>query len=1335
MNWAYIRTPQVYEDLIGTLLSFEYIDFRRYSRPGRDAGIDGQRQDGRSIWQFKFHSTPSMAQVSRDTRLELQGIIANRDPKSPNYSLWRDCTEWTLVTNIDLNPQMETEWFAEFGPAFRAIGIEPRFWGNAQIEPLLIKHRQIADYYFEGKNRCFLSLQEAEAEEGIVQFGKLRLTTEFIGREQELKSVESFLNGEDNLLLIHGAGAIGKSRLLLETGRMAAAIGFHPLWANVSTMANTDSWLQTFQNYDQAILLIDEPTDPDLIETLSEQYRSGNRLKKWKFVIAARSPKDPILEAARSSIMKRVEFALDPLGFSQACQVAAALLEQTAIRDRPPEEKQKFAEQIARAADRFPGWIVLAIETLQGGDALADLPTSHEELAGRYLNEVIRQDTTSHVSAASLFEVLRWIALVQRLDLENSTLLDFLSKKASLGNVGQLEDCIRSLTARRVLSVRGIKKQYRLIKPDVIRDHILRIWLVDSTGDHPRPSAAARDLVSSLLAGHEGKALPEMPQLLKALAQLDLRENLMHRPVDLLGPLFDELEAEAVRGDSAHQFNLLGVLGNFAFARADRTIAICRLLRLNPRPPSIQESILGPRTINHYSVLREIPWLLFETARYIRDETQQRNLLLELCELLKLESADTERRHNDGKGASSLIPRIISSQSEVIASYEIVGFNLASDFLDRLAGAELSAGDLLVADTLVKHYISVQREDTAFEGNQFTMRRWFIGLNSPQWQRREVTLGKLRNLAVSSPDEQVRFKAIHLINESSHHASRALTETNAQEERFAAFRAGIQESILFDLRWVLDIITRSQLSFREMSAYRSLWSWFSEYGPPSPMKDVALECEAIYQRHPSVVAYGAIFGTSDYEEAVVAAKAKGEELAQASNTNVIEQFFKGAEDYLKVENHSGNLGIVANSLGQKWSDFEVVREFCLEALKPQKGTFLNQIGTFVLGPELKRLRDLPNDAALTALLDQVVGVGATPQAKAWMVKQLYFRAYPDFTGLLRDKDCLILASAIEDINLPLAWAERFVLCSTYSIVRPAAALEVASRLWALAPADSKAECLAAFADSTGSLFHFTRRDPRCAVRPETFNWMVDRLVEMPDLEAIYENVWYHFKEMAQVMPKRPLAWLNDVLAERIVASGDESNSFKPLTTRRRLTAFCETVTPQTAKDPQVRAQMERLLSLSTRKGLIGYLLPDFAVRTDPEGVLIPILIAEKITNAPAADEDLLHTWVRFAGYYPTNSPAWRVIAAAAIEKVAGLPLSERGRHYAALLEAGIKSSSYAVGQMDPAPIESLKARKEELAQESDPRFIPFREWHRDVAQEEYNRALAEFQEEQTNALD
>ncbi len=247
--------------------------------------------------------------------------------------------------------------------------------------------------------------------------------------------------------------------------------------------------------------------------------------------------------------------------------------------------------------------------------------------------------------------------------------------------------------------------------------------------------------------------------------------------------------------------------------------------------------------------------------------------------------------------------------------------------------------------------------------------------------------------------------------------------------------------------------------------------------------------------------------------------------------------------------------------------------------------------------------------------------------------------------------------------------------------------------------------------------------------------MVDRLAEMPDLESIHDNVWYHFKEMSQVMPKRPLVWLNDVLAARIQASADESNSFKPLTTRRRLTAFCEIVTPQTANDPHVRAQMERLLSLATRKGLIGYLLPEFAVRTDPEGVLIPHMVADKIANAPAADEDLLHTWVRFAGYYPSNSPAWRIIAAAAIEKVAPLPLQERGRHYAALLDAGIKSSSYAVGQMDPAPIESLKARKAELAQESDPRFIPFREWHRDVAQEEYNRALAEFQEEQANALD
>ena len=62
-NWALIRSPQTYENLIGTLLAFEYPDFARYSRPGRDAGIDGQSRDGNSIWQFKFHSTPTLSRV------------------------------------------------------------------------------------------------------------------------------------------------------------------------------------------------------------------------------------------------------------------------------------------------------------------------------------------------------------------------------------------------------------------------------------------------------------------------------------------------------------------------------------------------------------------------------------------------------------------------------------------------------------------------------------------------------------------------------------------------------------------------------------------------------------------------------------------------------------------------------------------------------------------------------------------------------------------------------------------------------------------------------------------------------------------------------------------------------------------------------------------------------------------------------------------------------------------------------------------------------------------------------------------------------------------------
>jgi hypothetical protein len=120
---------------------------------------------------------------------------------------------------------------------------------------------------------------------------------------------------------------------------------------------------------------------------------------------------------------------------------------------------------------------------------------------------------------------------------------------------------------------------------------------------------------------------------------------------------------------------------------------------------------------------------------------------------------------------------------------------------------------------------------------------------------------------------------------------------------------------------------------------------------------------------------------------------------------------------------------------------------------------------------------------------------------------------------------------------------------------------------------------------------------------------------------------------------------------------------------------------------------------------------------------------------PATDEDVLHRWLRFAGHYPFNSEPWRRIAAAALKKIKELPEKERGGHYAGLLSAGIKSVSYAAGQMNPQPGQFLKLRKTEKAEETDPEFLPFREWNLMVAEAEFKHTLAEFNEEQASALD
>ena len=214
----------------------------------------------------------------------------------------------------------------------------------------------------------------------------------------------------------------------------------------------------------------------------------------------------------------------------------------------------------------------------------------------------------------------------------------------------------------------------------------------------------------------------------------------------------------------------------------------------------------------------------------------------------------------------------------------------------------------------------------------------------------------------------------------------------------------------------------------------------------------------------------------------------------------------------------------------------------------------------------------------------------------------------------------------------------------------------------------------------------------------------------------------------QSIRTKSIAWLNQTIDKRIaLEEKDTTDTFKLVPTQNKLTRFVLPISDSV--DEETKRELDKFLASNAKKDLLGFALPAYAASIDPTGIIVPQIVADKISGLTSPSTESVWLWSRFAAHYGFNSEAWRKIAIAAISASKDFPAKERASIFVAISNQGFRSSTYAAGEMDPRPLQELEQRKKELEAENDPTLKTFREWALRVTQAEYDRALAEFEEE------
>jgi len=376
----------------------------------------------------------------------------------------------------------------------------------------------LVDRFFNGQRRDLLG----ETDPGPIQTPKdffkpfevedryFNHVWELVGRADSLKSVVGSLRNEAITVTgIVGAPGSGKSRLLKAViDELGASAPFHIRFLSPTEEAKAHHLDQLRDSRGiPTLLVVDDAHDRDDIETLLRF--AANPSNKARLLLSLRPyGKEPIrLKAAGVSLSGDLVnfFELKPQTLQEALALAEAVLKKCG-------GPLSAAAGIAAATHATPLVTVLAAQLVAKHKVPLALVSNEQEFRThvlRSLQDVIAVKLVSGQDAEKLRAVLRVVALLQPVILDDPALLSVLEKAEGVSEADSAR-LLRLLEESGVLFKRGLRSR---LAPDLLADEVIQSAYLTSTG-------SANDAVSKVF---ELATTEQLKHLFSNLGRLDWR--------------------------------------------------------------------------------------------------------------------------------------------------------------------------------------------------------------------------------------------------------------------------------------------------------------------------------------------------------------------------------------------------------------------------------------------------------------------------------------------------------------------------------------------------------------------------------------------------------------------------------------------------------------------------------------------------------------------------------------------------------------------------------------------------------------------------------------------
>jgi hypothetical protein len=1331
-NWNLITSGATFEALATTLLFFEDPQAALFGRRGKDGGQDVRSGDGTRVFQAKHHEDDSAAKAIADAKKEVAKIAEYRKPEHARSAQWKRVTHWRLVTNASFNPTDEQRWATEVVPLFTAQGLSADYWARTHLDALLTEYPWVDRSFFQNETRVFLSLPELReylpSQDPFLQRPAL---TAFFGRTNEIAQVRDFLMSDELFLVVHGAGGIGKTRLLVEAGEEIAGEGaWQVLWANVASMASTGTWFQAIVPERPTLLLVDEPEDEQLLRILSEQLgKHVGRAAKWKVAVTVRSPKDPVLQFLSAPRMKlRVqELPITALSEADAESMCSDLLNSGPLAQRTEEWRKDAARELARRFERHPVWLTLAVHVLETQGDLTKVPQNAEGLANCYLDEIVRHQ--QRASSDQVLALLRWVVLIGTVNRADDTTVRLLGKGSGIGDETAVRKMLASLVERRALIQRGKENQLVEVKPDVLRDHLLLNWLsVDiGYGAVPvQPSEDAKALVASVLeAVLKGNISSIGRSILISLAWTELLLRLSGRPVPLLDPFFTGIR-DALQGTTAGpRLVIAEVLLDVAAFRPSDTVALICDLRSSIVSSETIEGLFRSREVGQDDVTLALAWPVFHAAMGAQTPRERAQVLEELCVLTEVEAEIATRRPgglpNDGKRAADLIGRTLGGGPQFWGDFEEAACALAARLLERAASEPATPPLAAVLQALLEPALALTRHQIWVEDYIVYEQSSAILPGHPAWQTRVLLLARVKDLLA---DSHVPLPSRLVLWPLFAEAHRSVNQCRGQVPKH--FQEQLRQQLLDDLVWARAILTTRKVELEELTAARALWDWHYRFDKDPVLKAESEALESLYASDDLASEFEPLFGYDTLDQRDQHAAAKAAVLADGQTSEAIGAFIDRAMRFLGGEHKLSYLHGVAWYLGQHASTKEIVGNFVRTSLAAAEMYPHTDFAAIAAASWVATLRNSNTPMAAYDLVVELVKICGSDEKRMYLLQKLY--------GASLSSSDINKLTAIEHDHLR-SLAPLFVKNGQVPVFIQAVAWTLHYNWPALkALLDTVLNSVAhgqislAVTSLVNAVARAIRELDPTALPSGLAVWLLDQLLRIPDLDSVGNDLHWHVEWILKRIGRAPLSWLPKALIQR--RDMETQSVSKKVRAVSFHVPFSHYVTPISAMhvgDPEVEKAVEALIDLVRARGTVGHHLPKFLHDVDPEGLLIPDAVIRRFADVTSAED--LWLLAGIGRVYAVGSAAWRTIAKLVIVRaVHTCSEEERCSLFHSLTDPG-PLSVRAVGEVAQIFITAVEFARQRLESETDTEFRPFWKWYLTAAEAELHEQEEHAKEE------